>query len=239
MENPNTYAACCCDGLTDVINGLNPAQKDAATHILGPQMVIAGAGSGKTRVLTARIALLMSMGVVPERILALTFTKKAAEEMRSRITDLVGPSAKRLRMGTFHSVFISFLRPYAHYLGFPENFTILDEEDSLNCFKRCIRNVLDERRPPENEWTEELVKRYKAEDAQYKPKPCRSRVSFCKNDLITAQQYVSQPELYLQDKNAHRPLLGKRYGLRQDLHGIPADLFPKRRHGFRRHYPLY
>ena len=209
MENPNTYAACCCDGLKDVINGLNPAQKDAATHILGPQMVIAGAGSGKTRVLTARIALLMSMGVVPERILALTFTKKAAEEMRSRITDLVGPSAKRLRMGTFHSVFISFLRPYAHYLGFPENFTILDEEDSLNCFKRCIRNVLDERRPPENEWTEEMVKRYKAEDAQYKPKPCRSRVSFCKNDLITAQQYVSQPEFYLQDRNAHRPLLGK------------------------------
>lgn len=210
MENPYAYS-CQTKSLSDVIDGLNPAQKDAATHIKGPQMIIAGAGSGKTRVLTARIALLMSMGVVPERILALTFTKKAAEEMRDRITELVGPSARRLRMGTFHSVFISFLRPYAHLLGFPENFTILDEDDSLSCFKRCIRNVLNANRPPEEKWTDKMVEFYKTEDARYKPKPCRSRISFCKNDLISAQEYVSSTEFYLQDQRAKRPLLGKMF----------------------------
>lgn len=195
--------------LSGIISGLNPAQKEATINIAGPQLVIAGAGSGKTRVLTARIALLMSMGVVPERILALTFTKKAAEEMRSRIIGIVGNDAKRLRMGTFHSVFITFLRPYAHYLGFPENFTILDEDDSLSCFKRCLKNVLAENRPPEESWTEEMVKKFKAEDSKYKPKPCLSKISFCKNELITAQQYVSDRENYRKDCLAKRPLLGK------------------------------
>lgn len=195
--------------LNSLIEGLNPAQKEATCHISGPELVIAGAGSGKTRVLTARIAMLMDMGVVPERILALTFTKKAAEEMRNRIIDIAGDEARRLRMGTFHSVFITFLRPYAHYLGFPENFTILDEDDSMNCFKRCIKNILDENRPPESEWTEKQVKYYKSIDAKYKPKPCKSRISFCKNELITAAQYNQDTQFYFQDQKAERPLLGK------------------------------
>lgn len=195
--------------LNELIEGLNPEQKTAACHVSGPELVIAGAGSGKTRVLTARIAMLMSMGVIPERILALTFTKKAAEEMRSRIVDIAGNDAKRLRMGTFHSVFITFLRPYAHLLGFPENFTILDEDDSLSCFKRCTKNILSQSRPPEDSWSEKQIKMYKAEDANYKPKACKSRISYCKNELVTAAEYNQDTQYYIQDQHAKRPLLGK------------------------------
>lgn len=197
--------------LQKYINALNPAQKEAVLCTRGPELIVAGAGSGKTRVLTTRIALLIEQGVMPERILALTFTKKAADEMRKRIISLEGDAGRRLRMGTFHSVFITFLRPYAHYLGFPDNFTILDEDDSESCFKRSIKAVVEAGRPPVDQQTEAQAKEYKAIDKQYKPKACHSRISFCKNELITVGEYQNNPHLQLQDKMARRPLLGKIY----------------------------
>lgn len=195
--------------LKDIIDRLNPQQKEATLNTVGPELIIAGAGSGKTSVLTARIALLMEQGVMPERILALTFTKKAAEEMRKRIILMRGDDARRLCMGTFHSVFISFLRPYAHYLGFPQNFTILDEEDALNCLKRSIKAIVEEGRPPVEQRSENMVAKFKAIDANYKPKVCKSRISICKNELITADRYIDSGEFYESDKVHGRPLLGK------------------------------
>ncbi len=190
-----------------ILDRLNPQQKEATLNTTGPELIIAGAGSGKTRVLTARIALLMEKGIIPERILALTFTKKAAEEMRKRIILMRGDDAKRLCMGTFHSVFISFLRPYAHFLGFPPNFTILDEDDAMNCLKRSIKAILEEGRPPEDQRTEEMTAKFKAMDANYKPKACM--ISICKNELITADRYVNNGEFYDHDKFCKRPLLGR------------------------------
>ena len=143
------------NAIQSALERFNPQQKEAATNTLGPMLVIAGAGSGKTSVLTTRIALLIEQGVMPERILALTFTKKAADEMRKRIIQMTGPEARRVCMGTFHSVFIRFLRPFANRVYFPTNFTILDEEDSSATLKRCIRDILDEKRPDKKEWTEE------------------------------------------------------------------------------------
>lgn len=195
--------------LDQIIERLNPQQKKAVLNTVGPELVIAGAGSGKTSVLTARIALLLQQGIVPERILALTFTKKAADEMRKRIISMWGDDARRLRMGTFHSVFISFLRPYAEFLGFKQNFTILDEDDALNCLKRCIKAILDVGRPPENERTKEMIAKFKADDAKYKPKDCMSRISLCKNELITADTYANSKEIYEEDKKCGRQLLGK------------------------------
>ena len=194
-----------------IIEELNPQQQEAVVNTIGPELVIAGAGSGKTRVLTTRIALLMEQGIMPERILALTFTKKAAEEMRARITKIYGAEAARLRMGTFHSVFITFLRPYASMLGFPESFTILDEEDSLACMKRCIREVLHSQRPPKERWTKAQEAEFKAEDMQYKPKSVLSRISIFKNELVTADEYAADKEIQLADKLQQRPLIGKMF----------------------------
>ena len=191
------------------IERLNPQQKEAVQTITGPVLVIAGAGSGKTSVLTARTANIMSQGIVPERILALTFTKKAAEEMRRRITAMVGEEARRLRMGTFHSVFISLLRPYAECLGFPYNFTILDEEDSLACLKRCIRLVLEEGRVPKDKRTKEQEDAYRAEDRRYKPKSVASRISSYKNELLTAEDYMNDEAARYGDTRAGRPLVWK------------------------------
>lgn len=193
--------------LQKAISNLNPAQKEATLNIAGPELIIAGAGSGKTRVLTTRMALLLEKGVMPERILALTFTKKAAEEMRKRIIEMSGPKAARLQMGTFHSVFIRFLRPWAHMLGFPASFTILDEDDAMSCLKRCIKAVLEKGRVPKDARTKQLEQQYKAEDACYKPKSVMNRISNCKNQLITADNYAADPEMKRSDRLRHREKL--------------------------------
>ena len=191
------------------LDRFNPAQREAIVNTEGPTLVIAGAGSGKTSVLTTRIALLVSQGVAPESILALTFTKKAADEMRNRIISLTGPQARRICMGTFHSVFIRFLRSYANEINFPENFTILDEDDSLACLKRCIDAVIAPGRPPRDTWTKQQEEQYKDEDKHYKAKTIREIISRCKNELITADEYASSPYWQEQDRQAERPLTGQ------------------------------
>lgn len=175
--------------LSALLARFNPQQHAAVMNTVGPELIIAGAGSGKTSVLTARIALLLEQGVMPERILALTFTKKAADEMCRRIVELEGDSARRLCMGTFHSVFIRLIRPYASRIGFPMNFTILDEEDSRNCIKRCIDEVVGVNRPPKETWSEAERKRYEEEDAKFKPKSIACGISNLKNDLVSPNRH--------------------------------------------------
>ena len=128
--------------MVEFLNDLNSVQREAATQISGPVMIIAGAGSGKTRVLTYRVAYLLNQGIDPFRILALTFTNKAAREMTERIGKIVGPSeAKNITMGTFHSVFSKILRFNADRLGYPTNFTIYDTQDSKNLIKDIIKEL--------------------------------------------------------------------------------------------------
>lgn len=200
MENVPEY-------IRKQIERFNPAQKEAVLNPDGPMLIIAGAGSGKTSVLTTRIALLMSMGIMPERILALTFTKKAAEEMRSRIVNMMGNDAKRLTMGTFHSVFIGFLRPFSSRIGYPANFTILDEDDSLATLKKCITAVIAPNRPPRSEWTQKDKERYDEEDKYYKPKVIRNIISDCKNKLISDEEYYNSQKHHEIDVQHHRPLM--------------------------------
>lgn len=207
QQNSNT------SDLQSILDSLNPAQREATLRTEGPELVIAGAGSGKTKVLTTRIALLMEKGVDPSRILALTFTKKAAEEMRTRICTLEGESAKRLQMGTFHSVFISLMRPFASRLGFPYNFTILDEEDSLNMVKRSIRTVLFPNLT-QDAW-EQMTKaekdRVKETEDKYKAKTIKNRISLAKNDLITVERYRKTPGLINRDNKSQTPLTADIY----------------------------
>ena len=175
------------------LSQLNDAQLEPTLQKDGPMIVIAGAGSGKTRVLTYRIAYLMSQGVDPFNILALTFTNKAAREMKGRIADIVGTSeAKNLWMGTFHSVFAKILRIEADKLGFPSNFTIYDTQDS----DRLIGSIIKEMR---------------LEKDVYKTKQVRSRISSYKNSLITVKAYFQNPELIEADTAARRPRLGEIY----------------------------
>lgn len=123
-----------------IFEGLNAEQRDAVSSIDGPVLIVASAGSGKTRVLTSRIALILGRGVDPSRIMALTFTKKAANEMKERIAMMVGKrNAWKLCMGTFHSIFIRFLREYSSFLGYPANFTIYDTSDSISAIKACLK----------------------------------------------------------------------------------------------------
>ncbi len=197
--------------LQQSIEKLNPAQKEAVLTDKGPMLIIAGAGSGKTSVLTTRIARLMSTGVPPERILALTFTKKAAEEMRSRIISMEGESARRITMGTFHSVFIRFLRPNASRLNFPESFTILDEDDALSCLKRVIEETVAKGWPEKERWSEEMKKEFKSRMTTYSPKLVRDVISACKNDLVTVEAYCSDANRIEADKASGRPLLGEIY----------------------------
>jgi DNA helicase-2/ATP-dependent DNA helicase PcrA len=197
------------DKLQKAIDRLNPEQKKATLNTVGPELIIAGAGSGKTRVLTTRIALLMEQGIPPERILALTFTKKAADEMKKRIVEMEGDEAKIIRMGTFHSVFISFLRPFAQYLNFPNNFTILDEDDALSCLKRCIQLVLNENRPPIEQWTDKMKKQYETENNFYKHKNIMSIISAAKNNLVTPEEYVKDETSISRDRKNGRPLTAK------------------------------
>jgi len=179
--------------LEKYLSQLNDAQLEPTLQKDGPMIVIAGAGSGKTRVLTYRIAYLMSQGVDPFNILALTFTNKAAREMKGRIADIVGTSeAKNLWMGTFHSVFAKILRIEADKLGFPSNFTIYDTQDS----DRLIGSIIKEMR---------------LEKDVYKTKQVRSRISSYKNSLITVKAYFQNPELIEADTAARRPRLGEIY----------------------------
>lgn len=177
------------DDIPPYLEKLNEPQRQAVTHTDGPVMIIAGAGSGKTRVLTFRIAHLLNKGVDPFSILSLTFTNKAAREMRNRIENLVGPAAKSLWMGTFHSVFARILRQEAEKLGYPSNFTIYDTDDS----KSLIKSILKE---------------LNLDDKTYKPGMVLGRISMAKNNLITAAAYSRNEELNQQDKNANRPKFG-------------------------------
>ena len=179
--------------LTVHINSLNEAQKEPTLHKDGPLIVIAGAGSGKTRVLTYRIAYLMSQGIDSFSILALTFTNKAAREMKERIAELVGDGeAKNLWMGTFHSVFARILRSEADKLGYPSNFTIYDTQDS----ERLISSI---------------IKEMGLEKDIYKTKQVRSRISAFKNSLITVRAYYNDGDLQESDAMARRPKMGEIY----------------------------
>ena len=173
----------------DFLNELNPNQFEAATHVDGPMMVIAGAGSGKTKVLTYRIAYLMEKGVDPFNILALTFTNKAAREMKERIANVVGESeARNVTMGTFHSVFAKILRYHSDKIGYPNNFTIYDSQDSRSLLKSIIKEMgLD--------------------DKVYKPGLVHSRISSAKNNLISPQQYEANAEIVGEDRMSGKPKL--------------------------------
>lgn len=168
------------------LSGLNQPQLEAASHIHGPMMIIAGAGSGKTRVLTMKIANMMHQGVDPFRILALTFTNKAAKEMQGRIEKLVNMNARNLWMGTFHSVFARILRSEAEKLNYPPNFTIYDTDDSKSLLKTIIKEM-------------------DLDDKVYKPNSIFGRISAAKNRLITATEYLRDPELMEEDTLAGRP----------------------------------
>ncbi|ULC58380.1 UvrD-helicase domain-containing protein [Flaviramulus sp. BrNp1-15] len=175
------------------LNQLNEAQLEPTTQIDGPMIVIAGAGSGKTRVLTYRIAYMMSKGIDAFNILSLTFTNKAAREMKERIATIVGASeAKNLWMGTFHSVFARILRSEADKLGYPSNFTIYDTQDS----DRLIASI---------------IKEMNLDKDIYKYKQVRSRISSYKNSLITVRAYFQNPELKEADAMARRPRMGDIY----------------------------
>ena len=175
------------------LSQLNDAQLEPTLQKDGPMIVIAGAGSGKTRVLTYRIAYLMSQGVDSFNILALTFTNKAAKEMKGRIANIVGDGeAKNLWMGTFHSVFAKILRFEGHHLGFPSNFTIYDTQDS----QRLLGSI---------------IKEMGLEKDIYKTKQIYSRISSYKNNLITVKAYFKNPELMEADAMARRPKIGEIY----------------------------
>jgi len=181
------------DVVSSYLDELNEAQREAVLQREGPMIIIAGAGSGKTRVLTYRIAHLMKNGVDPFNILSLTFTNKAAREMKSRIASVVGPSeAKNLWMGTFHSVFARILRSEADKLGYPSNFTIYDTQDSV----RLISSI---------------IKELQLEKDKYKPKQVLGRISQFKNSLITVRAYYQNPEVMEADKVSGRPKIGSIY----------------------------
>ena len=179
--------------MEDYLKGLNESQFEAVTTLQGPLMVLAGAGSGKTRVLTMRIAHLITNGVDPFNILSLTFTNKAAKEMKERIAKVVGQSnARSLWMGTFHSVFARILRSEAHYLGYPSNFTIYDQQDALNVIRKVLKDM-------------------NIDADLYKPKKVQARISNYKNNLITVKAYYNNPELMEADEKANMKFIGKIY----------------------------
>ena len=170
-----------------ILDGLNEEQGRAVQCTEGPVLIVAGAGSGKTRVLTSRVAFLLARGVDPSRVLALTFTKKAAGEMKERIAVMVGAfKARRVVMGTFHSVFVRFLRDYAESLGYPQQFTIYDQSDSTAAVKAVIKELgLD--------------------DSQYKPRDVLARISGAKNNLITVSAYKQDQAVLAADSHSKKP----------------------------------
>jgi DNA helicase-2/ATP-dependent DNA helicase PcrA len=180
-------------GVEAIKQDLNEAQQEAVLSHKGPALVIAGAGSGKTRVLTYRIAYLLSMGIPPSRILALTFTNKAANEMKERIASMVSPDlARGLWMGTFHSLFARILRREAEVLGFPSNYTIYDTIDSRSLVKTIVREL-------------------KLDEKIYKAAEVFGRISAAKNNLVTPDVYLSSGEFQVRDQVTRRPRLGEVY----------------------------
>lgn len=179
--------------MQDYLTGLNEQQKEAVTHIKGPLMIVAGAGSGKTKVLTTRIAHLMANKVDAFNILALTFTNKAAAEMKERIEKILGNSeARNLYIGTFHSVFARILRGEAHRLGYPSNFTIYDTDDSRSVLKTVINEM-------------------NLDDKHYKPNVVANRISSAKNALVSPAEYVKDYYIQQEDMRANRPAIGQIY----------------------------
>ncbi|MCI4649996.1 UvrD-helicase domain-containing protein, partial [Phaeodactylibacter sp.] len=170
------------------LDELNDVQRQAVTNTDGPVLVVAGPGSGKTRVLTYRIAHLIEKGTAPWEILALTFTNKAAREMKERIGKVVGPRANRVWAGTFHSIFARILRVEAEKIGYPSNFTIYDTDDS----KSVIRSIIQEMNLNKD---------------HYNPNAILSRISSAKSSLITPKLYEKDEELREQDRMAKRPHL--------------------------------
>lgn len=178
-----------------IIEGLNNAQKQAVEQFEGPSLIVAGAGSGKTKVLTCRIANVLSHGFDPGSILALTFTNKASKEMKERIAQIVGHKrARALWMGTFHSIFIRFLREDAELLGYPKTFTVYDTSDSRSAIKLCIKEL-------------------NLDDKMYKPNEVQSRISLAKNSLITAAAYMRDNSLIQRDVDAKKPKICDIYAL--------------------------
>ena len=182
-------------GTSAILEGLNSEQKAAVSCVDGPVLIVAGAGSGKTRVLTSRIAYILEQGCDPSQILALTFTKKAASEMKERIALMVGEKkARRLYMGTFHSVFIRFLREFSESLGYPSTFTIYDTSDSISAIKTCLKELqLDEK--------------------VYKPKDVLGRISMAKNNLVTPAAYRRNTNAIQNDAAAKKPRIVDIYDL--------------------------
>lgn len=179
--------------MQDYLAGLNVQQREAVTHIDGPLMIVAGAGSGKTKVLTTRIAHLMRQGVDPFNILALTFTNKAAAEMKERVEHILGNNeARNLYIGTFHSVFARLLRAEANKLGYPSNFTIYDTDDAKSIIK-------------------EIVKELQLDDKHYKPSYVYNRISAAKNSLIDPRGYKAHAEIQSEDARSSRPMMGEIY----------------------------
>ena len=176
----------------DYLAGLNTEQAAAVQQIRGPVMIIAGAGSGKTRVITYRVAHLIANGVDPFNILVLTFTNKAAREMRERITHLVGPEAKNIWMGTFHSVFAKLLRVEADKIGYPNNFTIYDTDDSKSVYRAVLKEM-------------------NLDDKLYSVNFVLNRVSAAKNNLVSWQEYQNNEQIQADDFSSGRGMLGKIY----------------------------
>ena len=176
----------------DILQGLNPAQRAAVESFNEPSLIIAGAGSGKTRVLTTRIAYMLAQGVAPHSILALTFTNKAAREMRERIEKMVGPQSRYICMGTFHSVFSRILRENAEILGYPKEYTIYEPNDTKNLLKT-------------------IIKERSLNDDTYKPQRIASRISMAKNNLITPGAYLANASLAAEDREGRIPEFGNLY----------------------------
>ena len=176
----------------DYLKGLNPSQRDAVEKTEGPVMIVAGAGSGKTRVITYRVAHLIQKGVDPFHILVLTFTNKAAKEMRNRITSVVGAEAKNIWMGTFHSVFAKILRVEAHKIGYPNNFTIYDTDDSKSLIKTILKEM-------------------SLDDKLYHHNYVYGRISMAKNNLISVQEYQQNEQIQADDFASGRAFIGKIY----------------------------
>src|SRR3954467_6853096 len=179
--------------MQEYLQGLNEPQREAVLHQDGPIMIIAGAGSGKTKVLTTRIAHLMASGVDAFNILALTFTNKAAKEMKERIEKVLGNNeARNLYIGTFHSVFARILRGEAHRIGYPNNFTIYDTDDT----KSVIKTVVNE---------------LNLDDKHYKPAAVYNRISSAKNALVGPAEYANDYALQQEDLRANRPAIAQIY----------------------------
>ena len=173
--------------MSEYIEKLNDVQREAVVNYRFPSLIVAGAGSGKTRVLTCRIAYMLEQGVPPQSVLALTFTNKAAREMRERIGQLLSPAMTRgLWMGTFHSIFARILRDESDRLGYPRSYTIYDSSDAKNMVKTAIREL-------------------NLSDETYKPGDIAARISLAKNNLITPSAYEANASLQAEDRERRRP----------------------------------